>query len=278
MSARRRKTNGPDRRVDHEVVIIGAGLSGIGVARDLLRAGVSDITIFERAAAVGGTWRDNVYPGIGVDVPAQAYQFRDACNPEWSRFYAKGPEVLAYIERLTDDFGVRALIRFNSEVGERHWDDDADLWRMKVNGKDVTARFVVVAAGPFPEPKPAELPGLDDFAGTILKSASWDQRVDLAGKRVAIIGTGASAYRSFPRSPARSVASTSISARRSGSSPSSIPPLRGSSRPSFAGSPWRSGCCRRGWNSFMPGCWSTASCTTRTSRSSRRRCPASCAT
>ncbi|WP_016890500.1 flavin-containing monooxygenase [Mycobacteroides abscessus] len=198
MSARRRKTNGPDRRVDHEVVIIGAGLSGIGVARDLLRAGVSDITIFERAAAVGGTWRDNVYPGIGVDVPAQAYQFRDACNPEWSRFYAKGPEVLAYIERLTDDFGVRALVRFNSEVGERHWDDDADLWRMKVNGKDVTARFVVVAAGPFPEPKPAELPGLDDFAGTILKSASWDQRVDLAGKRVAIIGTGASAVQIIP--------------------------------------------------------------------------------
>nr|WP_235659239.1 hypothetical protein [Mycobacteroides abscessus] len=90
---------------------------------------------------------------------------------------------------MTDDFGVRALIRFNSEVGERHWADDADLWRMKVNGKDVTARFVVVAAGPFPEPKPAELPGLDDFTGTILKSASWDQSVDLAGKRVAIIGT-----------------------------------------------------------------------------------------
>ncbi|CPZ50732.1 Probable monooxygenase [Mycobacteroides abscessus] len=198
MSARRRRTKGPDRRVDHHVVIIGAGLSGIGVARDLLRAGVSDITIFERAAAVGGTWRDNVYPGIGVDVPAQAYQFRDACNPEWSRFYAKGPEVLAYVERLADDFGVRALIRFNSEVGERHWDDDADLWRMKVNGKDVTARFVVVAAGPFPEPKPAELPGLDDFTGTILKSASWDQSVDLAGKRVAIIGTGASAVQIIP--------------------------------------------------------------------------------
>ncbi|MCV7084285.1 FAD-dependent oxidoreductase, partial [Mycolicibacter hiberniae] len=96
MSARRRK---PMRGPDHQVVIIGAGLSGIGVARDLLRAGVTDVTIFERAAGVGGTWRDNVYPGIGVDVPAQAYQFREACNPDWSRFYAKGPEVLAYVER-----------------------------------------------------------------------------------------------------------------------------------------------------------------------------------
>ncbi|MUM19758.1 NAD(P)/FAD-dependent oxidoreductase [Mycobacterium sp. CBMA271] len=195
MSSRRRKAPlGPD----HQVVIIGAGLSGIGVARDLSRAGVQDVTIFERASGVGGTWRDNTYPGIGVDVPAQAYQFRDACNPDWSRFYAKGPEVLAYVERLTDEFGVRDLIRFNSEVGERHWDDEADVWRLKVNGRDVTARFVIVAAGPFPEPKPAELPGLDDFTGTVVKSASWDQTVDLKGQRVAIIGTGASAVQIIP--------------------------------------------------------------------------------
>lgn len=195
MSTRRRKAPPVP---DHNVVIIGAGLSGIGVARDLLRAGVKDVAIFERASGVGGTWRDNTYPGIGVDIPAQAYQFREACNPDWSRFYAKGPEVLAYVERLADEFGVRQLIRFDSEVGERHWDDDADVWRLQVNGKEVTARFVVVAAGPFPEPKPPELPGLDAFTGTVLKSASWDHGVDLKGKRVAVIGTGASAVQIVP--------------------------------------------------------------------------------
>lgn len=196
MSARRRKAG--VQVPDHEVVIIGAGLSGIGVARDLLRAGVKGIRIFERTSGVGGTWRVNTYPGIGVDIPAQAYQFRDACNPDWSRFYAKGPEVLAYVERLTDEFGVRDLIDFNSQVGQRHWDEDADLWRLDVNDKEVTARFVVVAAGPFPEPKPAELPGLGDYTGTVLKSASWDHSVDLTGKRVAVIGTGASAVQIIP--------------------------------------------------------------------------------
>ncbi|QCH25594.1 flavin-containing monooxygenase [Mycobacteroides salmoniphilum] len=183
---------------DHYVAVIGAGLAGFGIGLELRRRGIEDFVIYERMDGVGGTWRQNVYPGIGVDIPAQAYQFRHALNPEWTRFYAKGGEVLSYIERLYRENDVQRFVRFGSDVGARTWDEDAKLWRLQVNGQEVTARFVVVAAGPFPEPKPAELKGLEDFRGTVLRSAAWDHSVDLQGKRVAVVGTGASAVQIIP--------------------------------------------------------------------------------
>jgi cation diffusion facilitator CzcD-associated flavoprotein CzcO len=183
---------------DHEVAIVGAGISGLGMGAALLHAGINDFVIFERAADVGGTWRDNTYPGIGVDIPTFAYQFSYELKPDWSRFFAKGHEVKEYIDDYVVKYALGGHIRLESEVAARTWDEDAHLWRLQVNGEEVTARFVVSAIGAFVDPKPSGIEGLDDFDGKIIHSARWDHDYDLAGKRVAIVGTGASAVQIVP--------------------------------------------------------------------------------
>jgi cation diffusion facilitator CzcD-associated flavoprotein CzcO len=183
---------------DQRIAIIGAGLSGIGMGIALRRAGIEDFVILERAGDVGGTWRDNTYPGIGVDIPAQAYQFSYELKPDWSRVFAKGSEVKAYIDQCVDRYDIRRHVQLHSDVTERSWDEDARRWRLTVSGKQLTARYVISALGPFGDPKPAQIAGVEDFAGTVMKSASWDHDVDLAGKRVAVIGTGASAVQIIP--------------------------------------------------------------------------------
>ncbi len=185
---------------DLTVAIIGGGLSGIGMGIALRRAGITDFAILERADDVGGTWRDNTYPGIGVDIPAQAYQFSYELKPDWSRVFAKGHEVKAYVDQCVDRYGLGPHIRLDSEVTARTWDEGAGLWRLELNGggEQVSARYVVSAIGAFVDPKPVDIPGLQDFGGTVLRSASWDHDHDLTGRRVAIIGTGASAVQIIP--------------------------------------------------------------------------------
>jgi cation diffusion facilitator CzcD-associated flavoprotein CzcO len=185
---------------DHEVAIIGAGLSGLGMAASLRRGGIDDIVILERAHDAGGTWRDNTYPGVGVDIPAFAYQFSYDLKPDWSRVFAKGSEVKAYIDDYIAKRGLREHIRFDSEVTARTWDEENRLWRLQINGAadEVKARFVVSAIGAFVDPKPPAIPGLDKFRGKVIHSARWDHDYDLAGKRVAIVGTGASAVQIVP--------------------------------------------------------------------------------
>ena len=183
---------------DHEVAIIGAGLSGLGMGAALLRAGIDDFVIFERADDVGGTWRDNTYPGVGVDIPTFAYQFSYELKPDWSRVFAEGAEVKSYIDEYVVKYGLRPNLRFNSEVSSRTWDERHHLWRLGVNGEEVTARFVVSAIGAFVDPKPAGVAGLDDFEGKLIHSARWDHGYELADKRVAIVGTGASAVQIIP--------------------------------------------------------------------------------
>ncbi|OHU55733.1 monooxygenase [Mycobacteroides chelonae] len=183
---------------DHEVAIVGAGISGIGAAIALQQAGIHNVAIFERASDIGGTWRDNTYPGVGVDVPAQGYQFSYHLKPDWSRVFAKGAEVKSYVDGCADHYNVRRLVRFCSEVTARKWDEKQHFWRLTIAGEEVTARFVISAIGPFVEPKPAEIVGVKEFRGTTLHSTAWDHSVDLAGKRVAIIGTGASAVQIIP--------------------------------------------------------------------------------
>jgi cation diffusion facilitator CzcD-associated flavoprotein CzcO len=182
----------------HEVAIIGAGLSGIGMAIALRREGIEDFVILERAGDVGGTWRDNTYPGIGVDIPAQAYQFSYELKPDWSGIYATGAEVKAYVDQCVEHYGVRPFIRFDSEVLERSWDDEQQLWRLRLAAGEVTARYVVSAIGPFVDPKPSGIAGVDEFNGKVIRSARWDHEYDLTGKRAAIIGTGASAVQIIP--------------------------------------------------------------------------------
>jgi len=182
----------------HEIAIIGAGLSGVGMAIALRKAGIGDFVVLERAQDVGGTWRDNTYPGIGVDIPAQAYQFSYELKPDWSAVYAGGGEVKAYVDQCVERYGIRPFVRFDSEVLERVWDADAQFWRLRTAGGELTARFVISAIGPFVDPKPAGIEGVEDFKGKLIQSARWDHDYDLAGKRVAIIGTGASAVQIVP--------------------------------------------------------------------------------
>jgi cation diffusion facilitator CzcD-associated flavoprotein CzcO len=186
------------RQPDHTVVVIGAGLGGIGMGIALRQAGIEDFVILERADDIGGTWRDNTYPGIAVDIPAQAYQFSFELNPDWSRVFAPGAEVRTYIDRCADHYGVRRHIRCGSEVTGRRWDEDQQCWQLTVGGQEVTARFVVSAIGAFVDPKPTEIEGVDDFAGKVMHSSHWDHQFALQGKRVALIGTGASAVQIVP--------------------------------------------------------------------------------
>ena len=187
-----------DDQPDHEVVVIGAGLGGLGTAIKLREAGITDFVILERAHDIGGTWRDNDYPGIAVDVPAQAYQFSFELNPDWQRTFATGDEVKRYIDRLADRHDLRRHIRFGADVRRRAWDEGAHLWRLTLDDGQVTARFVISATGAFVEPKPVDIPGVDDYQGTILRSCGWDHDYDLTGKRIAVIGTGASAVQIVP--------------------------------------------------------------------------------
>jgi cation diffusion facilitator CzcD-associated flavoprotein CzcO len=191
-------SNGNHPKPDHEVAIIGAGLGGLGMAAALKRRNIQDFVIFERAGDIGGTWRDNTYPGIAVDIPVFAYQFSYDMKPDWSRFFPRGHEVKAYIDDYADRFSIRPHVRLNSEVRSRTWDEEHHLWRLDVGGEEVTARFVISAIGPFVDPKPAEIPGVDDFEGKVIHSARWDHDYDLAGKRVGIVGTGASAVQIIP--------------------------------------------------------------------------------
>jgi cation diffusion facilitator CzcD-associated flavoprotein CzcO len=184
--------------VRHQVAVIGAGLGGIGVGIALRQAGITDFVILERADDIGGTWRDNTYPGIAVDVPAQAYQFSFELNAHWSRAFAPGSEVKAYIDHCAHKYGIREHVRLGCDVTERWWDEEAQCWRLRVNGEEVTAKYVVSAIGAFVDPKPVDIPGVADFTGEVLRSSRWDHGVDLTGKRVAVIGTGASAVQIVP--------------------------------------------------------------------------------
>ncbi len=196
-SAPAQSTTAPEP--DHQVAIIGAGLGGIGAAIALRRAGIEDFVLLERASDIGGTWRDNVYPGIAVDIPAQAYQFSFELKPDWSRVFARGDEVKAYIDHCADRYDIRRRVRLECEVLEREWDETAHVWRLRLPGGEVlSARFVISAVGAFVNPKPAEIPGVADFKGPVLRSAAWDHSVPLGGRRAAIVGTGASAIQIIP--------------------------------------------------------------------------------
>jgi cation diffusion facilitator CzcD-associated flavoprotein CzcO len=182
-----------------EIAIIGAGLSGLGMAIALRRAGIDDFVLLERGGDVGGTWRDNTYPGVAVDVPAQAYQFSYELNPEWTRAFAPGREVKAYIDHLVDAYDLRRHVRLDTEVRQRDWDAARALWRLTLrDDATIHPRFVISAIGAFVDPKAVDIPGLEDFAGEVLHSARWDHDIDLCGKRIAVIGTGASAVQIVP--------------------------------------------------------------------------------
>ncbi|CDR07358.1 flavin-containing monooxygenase [Streptomyces iranensis] len=180
------------------VAVIGAGFGGLGAAVRLRRAGVTDFVVLERADAVGGAWRDNTYPGCACDVPSHLYSFSFAPNPDWPRNFSGQPHIRAYLERVADTFGLRPHLRFGAEVRSLRWDTEAVHWEVETARGSLTADVVVSATGPLADPRIPDIPGLDGFPGAVFHSARWDHTTDLRGKRVAMIGTGASAIQIVP--------------------------------------------------------------------------------
>lgn len=192
-----------DRQMHVRVAIIGTGFAGLGLAIKLREAGEHDFVVFERADEVGGTWRDNTYPGCACDVPSNLYSFSFAQNPNWSRSFSPQPEILDYLRRCADRFGVRPHVRFGHEVQGADWDDEAKRWRIATSQGEFTAEFLACGMGPLSAPSIPDLPGLDTFEGTMFHSAEWNHDHDLTGERVAVVGTGASAIQFVPQIQAR---------------------------------------------------------------------------
>jgi 4-hydroxyacetophenone monooxygenase len=194
-------TAGPMRN-DLRVLIIGAGLSGLCMAVALRRFGVK-FTVVEKNEAVGGVWLENAYPGAGVDTPSHLYSFSFAPNPGWSHYYAKQPEILSYLQRVARDEGLLPHIQCDTEVISAGWDDATRTWEVVTRARGGAPERHVVdvlisAVGQLNRPAVPDLPGLDTFPGPAFHTARWDGRVDLAGKRVGVVGTGASAMQVVP--------------------------------------------------------------------------------
>ncbi len=180
------------------VLVVGAGFAGLGAAIKLDEHGFSDFLVVDKGDTVGGTWRDNTYPGAACDVPSQLYSFSFAPNPDWSRSFSPQPEIQAYLERTAEQAGVLDRFRFGVTVEDISWDEADQQWQVVTDAGSVTADFVISGSGGLSEPKLPEIAGIESFEGEIFHSARWNHDYDLTGKRVAVIGTGASSIQIVP--------------------------------------------------------------------------------
>ncbi len=193
-------TNGTAQLPDHvDIAIVGSGFAGIGMAIKLKQAGRQDFVVLERADDVGGTWQANTYPGCQCDVPSNLYSLSFAPNPGWSRTFALQPEIWDYLRRVTDEHGIRSHIRLGCELLDASWDETTQRYTLETSRGSFTARVLIAGMGGLSEPSVPQLPGAETFAGPAFHTARWDHAADLAGKRVAVIGTGASAVQVIPR-------------------------------------------------------------------------------
>jgi cation diffusion facilitator CzcD-associated flavoprotein CzcO len=182
----------------HRIAIVGTGFSGLGMAIKLRQQGELDFVLLERAQDIGGTWRDNTYPGCRCDVPSHLYSFSFAPNPNWSSTFSPQPEILDYLRDCAEQYGVMPHIRTGCELHGAEWDEDSRIWRLETSQGELTADVVIAAPGPLSDPSYPDLPGLESFEGTTFHSARWDHEHDLEYERVAVIGTGASAIQFVP--------------------------------------------------------------------------------
>jgi cation diffusion facilitator CzcD-associated flavoprotein CzcO len=183
---------------DVTFAVIGTGFSGLGAAIALRRAGYRDLVILERADDVGGTWRDNTYPGCRCDVQSNLYSFSFAPKPDWSESYPSQPELRAYLGDVADRYQLLPDIRFGQDVLAVRWDEAARRWQITTSQGELSARYVLAGTGFLVEPARPDIPGADRFAGSLMHSARWDPAWSAAGRRVAVIGTGASAIQIVP--------------------------------------------------------------------------------
>jgi cation diffusion facilitator CzcD-associated flavoprotein CzcO len=188
---------------EYDIVVIGAGISGLGAAIRLRQTGVTDFVVLERADDVGGTWRDNRYPGAACDVPGQLYAYSFAPVPAWRSSLPAAEEIHTYLRRCVADFGLRAHLRLGSEVHDARWDEGEGRWHVRAGGRRYRCRFLLTATGLLSAPRIPDLPGLDTFRGTVCHTACWDTECEVTGRHVAVIGTGASAVQCVPHLAAR---------------------------------------------------------------------------
>ena len=180
-SSEARPTSAP-ATAEFPIVIIGSGFAGLGMAIQLKQAGISSFTIFERASEVGGTWRDNTYPGAACDVPSHVYSFSFEPNPEWSRMFATSSEIQASLLRCVEKYQLRSHIRFDTAIVEARFDEGRGVWTLRTSaGETVRARVVASGVGGLVDPKPPAVKGLDTFQGKMFHTARWDHDYDLAG-------------------------------------------------------------------------------------------------
>lgn len=183
-----------------EVAIIGAGFAGLGMAIKLQEAGIHSFVLLEKGSDVGGTWRDNTYPGCACDIPSHLYSFSFDLNPGWTRMYPTQPEIQNYVKWLVEKYRLRPFIRFGAEVVRAEFDTPAARWLVWTrDGRRLSARYLVLALGGLSRPVTPPFPGLERFRGHVFHSARWDHGYDLTGKSVAVIGTGASAIQFVPQ-------------------------------------------------------------------------------
>lgn len=186
------------QKPDVTIAIVGAGFSGLGMAIKLKEAGIEDFLIVEAASEVGGTWRDSKYPGAAVDVPSHLYSFSFE-QADWTRMFAKADEIQQYIVHTADRYNLRPKIKFNTKVNSATFDEQNGLWVIQTDkGETMRARFVVSAIGPFAESRIPDLPGIKKFKGEMVHTANWKNGLDLRGKKVAVVGSGASAIQVVP--------------------------------------------------------------------------------
>jgi len=179
-------------------LIIGSGFSGLGAAIRLSQAGYTDMVILERADDVGGTWRDNTYPGCRCDVQSNLYSYSFEPKADWSESFPSQPELWAYLRAVTSKHGLRQYLRFGHEVTSARWDAEAGCWLVSTTAGNFRARYLIAAVGALVEPSLPDIPGIESFRGTIMHSARWDHSWQPAGRRVAVVGTGASAIQIVP--------------------------------------------------------------------------------
>ncbi len=185
---------------NHQVLIIGTGFSGLCLGIKLRQAGIRDFLILEKAAGLGGTWRDNTYPGAECDIPSALYSYSFETNAEWDYKWAEQKQILDYLRHVADKHELDDHIRFGREVRAARWDDAAARWRVATaNGETYQARYLVTAVGQLHHPRLPDFPGRADFRGPSFHSARWDHGVDLTGKRIAVIGNAASALQLIPQ-------------------------------------------------------------------------------
>ncbi|MFF2144617.1 flavin-containing monooxygenase [Kitasatospora sp. NPDC058190] len=191
---------------DVRVLVVGAGFSGIGAAVRLRQAGVREVLVLEKGPQLGGTWRENTYPGCACDVPSTLYSYSFTPDAAWSRVFAEQREIHAYLRATAERHGLGEVLRCGVRVDGARWDPVAGRWRLETSDGPYSAAVLVMATGPWHVPRHLDVPGVEEFTGPVIHTARWDQDVDLTGRRVAVVGTGASAVQLVPAIAPRAAA------------------------------------------------------------------------